>query len=250
MTLNMLIAPDFAPENFPGWYMLSTSLQQRSGLRLHLQMPATGAEQTQILADDSTDLIYANPFDAAGLIRGRGFVPVARPRGQSDEMVIATAIDSPWQCVEDLRPGCSIALTDNHDVKLIGLRLLEPADLAEADIKWRPASSYQAAARMTLGGLTDAGFFLASAYHSLARITRDRLRVLVESRLRDISHVVLAHPRVGDRLPRLSDALLGMDPDNGADHQVLDALGLPGGFEPMSSEDAEFMIDLMDTLLD
>ena len=28
------------------------------------------------------------------------------------------------------------------------------------------------------------------------------------------------------------------------------ALGLPGGFEPMSSEDAEFMIDLMDTLLD
>jgi hypothetical protein len=90
----------------------------------------------------------------------------------------------------------------------------------------------------------------ASAYHSLARITRDRLRVLVESRLRDISHVVLAHPRVGDRLPRLSDALLGMDPDNGADYQVLDALGLPGGFEPMSSEDAEFMIDLMDTLLD
>ena len=45
MTLNLLVAPDFAPENFPGWYMLSTLLQHRSGLRLHLLMPADAAEQ-------------------------------------------------------------------------------------------------------------------------------------------------------------------------------------------------------------
>ena len=32
--------------------------------------------------------------------------------------------------------------------------------------------------------------------------------------------------------------------------EVLDALGLPNGFEAMNQEEAEFMIDLMDTLLD
>ena len=31
---------------------------------------------------------------------------------------------------------------------------------------------------------------------------------------------------------------------------VLDELGIPKGFEPMSDEDVEFMLDLMETLLD
>ena len=250
MTLNLLVAPDFAPENFPGWYMLSTLLQQRSGLRLHLLMPADAREQAQMLAEGRADLVYSNPFDATNLIRGEGYRALARPAGHSNEMVIATAADSPLQSVEDLRPGCRIAVTNNFDVRLIGLRLLEPADLTEQDIQWAPASSYQAAARMTLGGQVDAGFFLASAFHSLARITRERLKVLVESRLRDISHVLLAHPRVDQAVRPLEEALLAVDPASPADAEVLQALGLPGGFEKMEVEDAEFMIDLMDTLLD
>lgn len=55
----------------------------------------------------------------------------ARPLGQSDEMVIAAAAGSPLQRVEDLRPGLCIALTDSRDIRLIGLRLLEAADLSE-----------------------------------------------------------------------------------------------------------------------
>src|SRR5690606_33948549 len=105
-------------------------------------------------------------------------------------------------------------------------------------------------ARMTLSGQVDAGFFLASAYHALARITRERLKVLVESKLRDISHVLLAHPRVGGDLQPLAQALLAVDPDDAGDAQVLQALGLPRGSEPMELEDAEFVIGLIDTLLD
>ena len=250
MTVNMLVAPDFAPENFPGWYMLGTLLQNRSGLRLHLLMPGDAGEQAAMLADGRVDMVYANPFDATALIRSDGYVPFARPAGHSDEMVIATAAGSLANRVEDLRPGCSIALTDNRDVRLIGLRLLEPADLGEQDVRWAMANSYQGAARMILNGQADAGFFLASAYHSLARITRERLKVLVESHLRDISHVLLAHPRVAGDVPALSAALLGIDPAQPGDLEVLRALGLPGGFEAMEQEDAEFMIDLMDTLLD
>lgn len=250
MTLNLLVAPDFAPESFSGWYMLGTLLQQRSGLRLHLLMPADAREQAQMLRDGLADLVYANPFDATSLIRGEGYQAFARPAGQSNEMVIATAAGSPLQRAEDLQPGCRIAVTDNRDVRLIGLRLLEPADLTEAHIQWQAASSYQAAARMTLAGQVDAGFFLASAYHALARMTRERLKVLVESRLRDISHVLLAHPRVGQDLEPLAQALLGVRADAAGDAQVLQALGVPGGFESMDREDAEFMIDLMDTLLD
>ncbi len=249
MKCNLLIAPDFPPQSFSGWYMLSTLLQWRSRIGLHLLMPSTPAEQTMLLAEDTVDLIYANPFDAATLVRTHGYRAFARPVGKSNEMVIATAASSPLNSVEDLRSTHRISLTNNHDVKLIGLRLLEPADLTEDSIEWLPADTYQAVARHILSGQADAGFFLASAYHAFSRLTLDRMKPLVESRLRDISHVLLAHPRVGDSLPPIRDALLGIGSGDG-DRDVLDALGLPDGFEPMGEEDVEFMIDLMDTLLD
>ena len=249
MTLNFLIAPDFAPERFAGWHMLNTALQRRSGMGLHLLTPANALEQAHLLTEDKADLVYANPFDAADMIRTRGYIPFARPAKHYDEMVIATGAESGLVCVEDLKPGCRIALTENKDVKLIGLRLLEPADLTEGTIEWQPVDSHQAAARLAIKGEVQASFFLADAFASLTRMTRSQLRVLVESAISDISHVLLAHPRMAADLPAIEKALLGLGQAPG-DADVLDALGLPGGFEPLSQEEAEFMIDLMDTLLD
>ncbi len=251
MSLDFLVAPDFAPENFCGWYLLSTVLQRRTGVGLHLLMPADAAEQKQLLDRSVVDLVYASPFDASALIRTRGYLPVARPRDHADEVVIAAAADAPARCVEDLSYGCRIALTDNHDVRLIALRLLEPADLDPERIAWRPASSYAAVARLLLEGEADAGLFLADAYHRLSRLTRERLRPLVQSALCDIGHVLLAHPRIAAQVPALQAELLALgDAAHREDQGVLDALGLEHGFEAMAMEDAEFMIDLIDTLLD
>ena len=94
MKLNFLVAPDFSPDSFSGWYMLSTLLQRRSGIGLHLMMPANPAEQTALLAADEVDLLYANPFDAAALVRSEGYRAFARPAHRSDEMIIATAAGS------------------------------------------------------------------------------------------------------------------------------------------------------------
>ena len=145
MTFNFLIAPDFSPERFAGWHMLNTLLQRRSGLKLHLLTPASPPEQAALLAGGNVDLVHANPFDAADLIRHQGYVPFARPSGRFDEMVIATRLQSGLQKLEDIRPGSRIALTDNKDVNLIGLRLLEPADLDESMIEWVAVESFQAA---------------------------------------------------------------------------------------------------------
>lgn len=249
MTLNFMIAPDFAPDRFAGWHMLNTVLQRRSGLGLHLLTPAGAREQAELLAEGKADIVYANPFDAAGMIRSQGFIPFARPAQRYDEMVIASGANSGIRHVEDLKPGCRIALTDNRDVKLIGLRLLEPADLTEPQIEWVNVDSYQAAARLAIKGEVQAAFFLAEAFASLTRISRSQLQVLVESAIHDISHVLLAHPRLAAEVPRIAEALLSIGSQPG-DADVLDALGLPAGFEAMTQEQAEFMIDLMDTLLD
>lgn len=249
MTLSFLVAPDFAPERFAGWHMLNTALQKRSGIHLHLLTPASAAEQAALLAEGRADVVYANPFDATHMVRTLGYIPFAKPSQHYDEMVIACSAESAAQGVEDLKPGCRIALTDNKDIKLIGLRLLEPADIGEADAQWVLADSYQAAARMLIKQEVDAAFFLADAFASLSRMTRSQIRPLMESAIRDISHVVLVHQRAQDALPAIRAALLALRSD-AAGQSVLDALGMPHGFEALSQEDAEFMIDLMDTLLD
>ena len=123
------------------------------------------------------------------------------------------------------------------------------ADLTEADIQWQMVDTYQAAARMAIKGEVDASFFLAEAYHSLSKLTKSQLKALMESKLADITHVLLTSAKVGADAERVKEALVGLTgtPDG---QPVLDELGIAGGFEPMTQEDAEFMIDLMDTLLD
>ena len=247
-THNMLIAPDFSPERFAGWHMFNTLIQKRANLNMHLNIPASHAEQKQIINEGNIQIIYANPFDAAALIREQGYRAVARPIGKSDEMVIAAAANSDITRLEDIQSGAAIAMADNRDVKLIGLRLLEAVDLEESDLKWDVTETYQAAARKVIKGEAQAAFFLAEIFHSFSRLTKAQLSVLIESDLADISHVLLIKDGFSDSQIFI-DAVLNLhNDDEGKD--ALTELGMPQGFEAMSEEDGEFMIDLMQTLLD
>ena len=247
-THNMLIAPDFSPERFAGWHMFNTLIQKRANLNMHLNTPASHAEQQQIITAGDIQVIYANPFDATALIREQGYKAVARPIGKSDEMVIAAGANSDINVLEDIKAGATIAMANNRDVKLIGLRLLEAVDIAESDLSWDVTETYQAAARKVIKGDAQAAFFLAEVFHGFSRLTKAQLSVLIESDLADISHVLL----IKDDFPDTDifmNAILNLhnDPDG---QEVLAELGMPQGFEAMDEEDAEFMIDLMETLLD
>jgi len=244
----MLIAPDFSPERFAGWHMFNTLIQKRANLNMHLNIPTSHAEQETVISEGDIQVIYANPFDAATLIREHGYHAVARPIGKSDEMVIAAAANSDINSLDDIKAGATIAMADNRDVKLIGLRLLEAVDIEEADLNWSVTETYQAAARQVIKGEAQAAFFLAEIFHSFSRLTKAQLSVLIESDLADISHVLL----IKDGFPDtdiLIDAILNLHNDDDG-KEALAELGMPQGFEAMNEEDAEFMIDLMQTLLD
>ena len=247
-THNMLIAPDFSPERFAGWHMLNILIQKRANMNMHLNMPAAHAEQQAIIAEGDVQVIYANPFDAASLIREHDHRAVARPVGKSDEMVIAAAADSGIASLEDISAGVKVAMANNRDVKLIGLRLLEAVDIEEADLSWDVTETYQAAARKVIKGEAQVAFFLAEIFHSFSRLTKAQLSVLIESDLADISHVLLVKEEFCDS-QILMEAILNLHHDDDG-KEVLTELGMPQGFEAMSEEDGEFMIDLMETLLD
>ena len=247
-THNMLIAPDFSPDRFAGWHMFNILIQKRANLNMHLNMPASHSEQEALIEAGDMQVIYANPFDAATLIREQGYRAVARPIGKSDEMVIAAGANSEITTLEDLVNGATIAMANNRDVKLIGLRLLEAVDLEEMDLNWSVTETYQAAARQVIKGDVQAAFFLAEIFHSFSRLTKAQLNVLIESDLADISHVLL----IKDGFPDtdiLMNAILNLHNDDDG-REALAELGMPQGFEAMDEEDAEFMIDLMQTLLD
>lgn len=245
---NMLIAPDFPPERFSGWHMFNTLLQKRADINIHLNMPTSHTEQKDFMDAGNVNVIYANPFDAATLIREQGYRAIARPTGKYDEMVIATAANGDIKALEDVKAGASVAMADNRDVKLIGLRLLEAADLKDADLTWDMTENYQAAARQVIKGEAQMGFFLAEIFHSLSRLTKTQLAVLIESDLAAISHVLLVKDDFAETAA-LTEVLLNFH--NDADgKEALTELGIAEGFEAMDEEDAEFMIDLMQTLID
>lgn len=244
---NMLIAPDFSPEHFAGWHLFNTLVQKRAGINIRLNMPASHCEQDALINDDDIQAIYANPFDAATLIREKGYRAIARPKGKPDEMVIATSPASELNALEDLTKGATIAMADNRDVKLIGLRLLEAVDLVEDDLNWNITETYQAAARQVIKGDAQAAFFLSEIFHSFSRLTKSQLQVLIESDIADISHVLLVKNDFADS-DKLESVILALCQDEDG-KEALTELGMPEGFEAMSEEDAEFMLDLMETLL-
>lgn len=244
----MSVSPDFSPEHIAGWYIFNTWLQRQLDMPIHLRLFDNFEHQREAIGRDEIDLIYANPYDASMLVREKGFRAVAAPVGKQDEALIATRADAPWQGVEDLPEGLRIGATIDPDVNMIGMIMLEPANLNRANTETVTASSYVLVAKHLLLGRADVGFFLKAAYDDLSGVIRRQLRPLVESHIYDVRHVLMAGPRLATQREQIAGVLLAMDAD-AKGRGVLASMGL-GKWEPYGDEDTEFMIDLIDTLVD
>ncbi|PIT52232.1 hypothetical protein BHC44_08335 [Snodgrassella alvi] len=249
MTINFLIAPDFPPEFYAGWHFLNTSLQRLIDAPVHLFMASNAEEEQQEIDNDNVDIIYANPFNASKLIRDLGYLPVVRPVNRFDEMIIASAAESEIKSLKDIKPGMSVLCTENYDVKLIALRLLEAVDIEEKDLTWVKSESFSAVARRLIQHEGDIGLFMSSAYHKLTSITRSRLNLMIESKINDLYHVVLLHPRNSGMLETLQNAFSSMNKTVSGE-MMLEDLGLHDGFDVLKQEEIELLIDLIETLRD
>lgn len=246
MTYNFTVSPDFPPAYISGWYIFNTWCQKILDERIHLEMYDDFASQRAAIQEGKVDLIYANPFDAAMLVREKGFTTIAKPHGVSDEAVIATAADSSVQRVEDLQPGARIAVTDHPDVRMMGMIMLEPADLDASNLAIDVEGTYVLVAKRLLRGEADAGIFLARGFDEMSAAVRNQLRVLVRSQIQVIHHSLMLGPAMAAQGDRLREAVLDMA-NNDKGKSVLSALAFDG-WESVDQEEAEFMIDLMDTL--
>jgi phosphonate transport system substrate-binding protein len=242
----LTVSPDFVPDRISGWYVFNTWLQRALNIRVHCELYENFGAQHQAIREDKVDLIYANPLDATMLVRDKNFVTLAKAQGVSDECTIAASVHSAVHNIEALQANTRVALTLDQNINLMGMMMLESVDLDESNIVPVSVDSYVLVAKALLNGKADIGFFSKDTRNEFSTAIREQLRPLVTSQTADIQHVLLASPRLVERVPELSEHLRTMSQtQNGA--SVLEALGFQG-WDLLSQEDTEFMIDIIDTL--
>ena len=246
MTFQLTVSPDFPPNHIAGWYIFNTWLQKALNLPIHLELYPSFETQREAIQQGKVDMIYANPYDAAMLIREKGFVAVARPQGKTDEAVIITSANAPYAAVDDLKPGTRVAMTNDPAINLLGMMMLEPAELDASTLETKVVESYPVAVKLVLQGKADIAFVLKEALEKLTPSTRKQLKVLVESQIGDLYHTFVVGERLADHREAIRDLLVNMHTGpKGKD--VLENLGFQG-WEPVSADEAEFMMNLIEAL--
>lgn len=247
MPYNFTVSPDFTPDHLSGWFIFNTWIQKQLGEGFHLELYNDFESQRKAIEEGKVDLIFANPYDAAMLVREKGFSPLVKPASKSDEAIIAVNAESPINSVEELQAGIKLASTDDPDVHMMGMIMLEPADLDKTNIEMKSCDSYVLVAKELLRGESDVGFFLAEAFNDLSSMVRKQLKPLVSSQIQVVHHSLMIGPALAEKKELFRDALLSMNADDKG-KGVLKSLGF-ASFEEMDEEEMEFMIDLVDTLL-
>ncbi len=247
MAYNLTVSPDFAPDHISGWYFFNTWLQRQLEVGVHLELYDCFEQQRKDIRSDKVDMIYANPYDASMLVRELGFKAVARPKARPDETVIAVHADSPYNTVEELPEGITVATTDDPDVHTMGMIMLEPADLDKSNITTKEVDSYVVVAKNLLNENAQVGFFLKDGFDELSDLIKRQMKVLVSSQISVVHHVLLVGPKMQEFIPTLQERLFSMHQDEKG-QGVLSSMDLDQ-WEPMTEEETEFMIDLIDTLV-
>jgi phosphonate transport system substrate-binding protein len=247
MSYTFTISPDFSPDHLSGWYIFNTWLQRQSGEAIHLELYDNFHAQRDAIQTNKIDLIYANPFDAAMLVREKGFLPLVKAEGVSDEAIIAVSADNLVEDVAHLSAGIKVAVTEDPDVHMIGMIMLEAGDLDASNIETRFYNSHVLIAKSLLQGEADVGIFLAEAFDDLSNLTKKQLKILVRSQISVIHHSLMIGPKLASRQAEIQQLLLAMNNDDKG-KSVLNSLGF-NAWAKVEDEEMEFMIDLMDTLV-
>lgn len=241
MKLTFSISPNFPAAHLSAWYIINTYLQKKLGIDIHLALYDNIDLQRQALKDKKIDMIYANPYDAALIIRELNFKAVAKPCGSVDEIVIASKTDSAYTSLSTLEPGLKVATTNDPAINMIADMILESADIDKDNSDIYTVDSFIIAAKHLLNGKADIGIFHQRDFNSLSKLIKEQLQDIVTSQISLIHHVFAINEEHADLLPQLQQALIELDADTLRDLSI-------DSFAALCDSETEFMIDLMDTL--
>ncbi|MGR8933288.1 MAG: PhnD/SsuA/transferrin family substrate-binding protein [Gammaproteobacteria bacterium] len=211
-----------------GWYLLNTYLQRRTQRVIHF-------EQRQDVKDGSAiDLFFAKPFEACAMMREKGFVPLMRPIGEADEVVILMRANEEGS-FEEFGNANVVTAHEGSFVYLLGRFLCDESGLDSAKFNFQFAGNEIKALQMLIRKQADVLFMLKKTYEGLSSLSRQSVRLHDESNTDFAFHLFCVAPHVKDNLESVGDVLRAMQSDEqGA--EILKDIDIQGWCKPEEGE--------------
>ena len=220
-------------QQLSGWYMFNTYLQRKLERAIHLEQPKLGDD----MGHASPDILFSKPFDACALIQNRGFLPLARPTSEVDEVVILMRADDDRKSTELKNPKV-VTATQNSFVYILGRSLCDENKMDSESFNFTFAGNEIKALQMMIRKQADVLFILKKTYEGLSSFARGSTRMVDESVTNFAFHLFCAAPYLNDVNKSFQDVLMNMHNDEQG-QQILKDIDIDGWCKP---EDGELLM--------
>jgi phosphonate transport system substrate-binding protein len=232
------VCPHDTAKNLLGWYTLNTYLQRHLGVGISFDPEENFLVERQKVLDHDYHIVYANPASALCFARDKQFVPVARPAGIADEVVVVARLGS----APGDRPRVASA-TDQLVVHGLGLRVLKSLDVDPGQASFVFTGNHLNAVKAVLQGQADIGFVYNETWNGASALTRAELQVLGASKDGQAFHCFMVAPAWADRRDDVGRILCEMHLDAGGQRVLADLQFT--ALEPVGMEAIDRLGELM-----
>lgn len=188
-----------------GWYLFNTYLQRRLQRAIHF-------EQEQDKKSANMDLFFAKPFEACAIIHEKGYIPLMRPIGEADEVVILVREDDPRD-LNEFNHANVVTASENSFVYLLARFLCDENGLDSEHFNFHFAGNEIKALQMLIRKKADVLFMLKKTYDGLSSFGKKNVRILDESKTDFAFHQFCIAPYLKKESEELSKILQAMAED-------------------------------------
>lgn len=210
-----------------GWYLFNTYLQRRLQKAIHF-------EQVQDKKTGRTDLFFAKPFEACEMMHKKGFIPIMRPLGDADEVVILVREDDIRELAE-FKGITVVTASEGSFVNLLGRFLYDEHGLDSSKLNFLFAGNEIKALQMLIRKKADMLFMLKKTYDGLSSFGKRSIRVLDESKTDFAFHQFCVAPYLKKESEELVNVLNAMAEDEKGS-QILKDIQFEGWCKPEEGE--------------
>lgn len=226
-----------------GWFFFNTYLQRQLSRSIHFEPSNTTLGLVDPgQASTGAELIYAKPFDACALMLGRGYEPLMRPQGQTDEVCILIRADDARRNLQAFSQSRVATASPNSVVYLLGRFLLDESGLDSSTLSFIHSGEEIKALQLLLKGQVDMVFMLSENYRSLSSLTRNATYLLDESDVSFAFHILCVAPG-WQRLRAPLQELLPAMSEHDKSRQILKDMHI-AGWEPPAQEELSMLLAL------
>jgi anti-anti-sigma factor len=218
-----------------GWYLLNTYLQRNLQRAIHFEQLPAGHE----LSQETVDILFAKPFEACAMIRKQQFIPLLRPLGEADEVVIVMRANDQRQ-LADMDTVRAVTASQGSFVYLLGRFLCDENGLDSSRFQYHFAGNEIKALQLLLKEQSDALFMLKKTYYGLSNLTRNNTRVVDESDTQFAFHLLCVAPQIADLKESVAKVFAGMSDDEQG-KSILKDIQFDGWCVPQEGELAMLM---------